>query len=281
MKKILFILLLSIHFFLFSQEERKTVIDSTETEEVSFEIIENVPIYSGCDENMGNQAIKQCMSSQISSLVAKNFNLSLAYTLGLADGKYKIYVVFRINQEGNIIDIKARAPHPFLEKEAIRVIKLIPQMKPGMLRGKPVTVPYSLPIMFVVDNSKKNKKSKKKKVVETPDSYPVHKRCNENLGYESQKKCTTKKIMNFIKLSFNIELADKLFPQDKSTQFKVDFIINKKGKVEQVTAKAHKREIAVEAIRIVKRLPKFKKPGYKNDKPVNVPFSLLMTIYFD
>jgi hypothetical protein len=269
----------------FSQEkesEKKKIIEiNQETEEVPFAIIENVPIYSGCDMNMTNRAKKQCMSSKISDLVAENFNSSLASTLGLPVGKVKIFVGFKINQEGDVVDIKAFAPHPFLKREAIRVVKLIPRMKPGMVRGKAVTVPYSLPIVFQVENPKKNKKTSKKEVVVTPENFPVYKSCNENLGYEDQKNCTIKKIMNFIKLSFDIELADKLFPQDNSTQFKVDFIVNKKGKAEQVTAKAHKREIAVEAIRIVKRLPKFKKPGYLNGKPVNVPFSILMTIYFD
>lgn len=282
MKKLLFTLTLCTCFFSFSQENKQIVNDSTEIEEVPFAIIENVPIYSGCDENMTNKDKKQCMSSKISALVAENFNSRLAYTLGLEDGKYRINVIFKINNKGNIIDIKARAPHPYIKKEAIRVVKLIPKMKPGMVRGKPVTVPYSLPIAFEVDNSEKDKKVPKKEIqiTEIPDSFPVYKNCNEDLSYESQKRCTTEKIMNFIKLSFDIELADKLFPQDKSTQFKVDFIINKKGKVENVTVKAHKREIAIEVIRVLKRLPKLKKPGYLNEKPVNVPFSIMMTIYF-
>jgi Gram-negative bacterial TonB protein C-terminal len=265
MKKIILVFLFfTFSLFNFAQESIIISNDSLVTDEVSFEIIENVPIYKGCDENMTNREKKQCMSSKISDLVAKNFNSSMAYTLGLEDGKYKINVIFKINEEGNIIDIKARALHPYFKKEAIRVIKLIPKMKPGMIRGKPVTVPYSLPIMFVVDNSKKDEKSNIKEITETPESFPVYKNCNENLSYENQKNCTTKKIMNFVKMSFNMDLADKLFPQDKSTQFKVDFVINKKGKVENITAKAHKREIAVEAIRVLKRLPKLKKPGYLN-----------------
>jgi len=282
MKKLLLTLALCTYIFSFSQENRQIAKDSTEIKEVPFAIVENVPVYSGCDEEMENIDLRQCMSSKISELVAKNFNSSMAYTLGLEDGKYRINVIFKINQEGNIEGIRARAPHPYLKKEAIRVIKQIPKMKPGMVRGKPVTVPYSLPILFEVDRSKKDKKALKKEILitESPEIFPVYKNCNESLSYENQKKCTTKKIMNFIKLSFDIDLADKLFPQDKSTQFQVDFIINKKGKVENVTAKAHKREIAVEAIKVVKRLPKLKKPGYLNGKPVNVPFSILITIYF-
>ncbi|HBO29337.1 MAG TPA: energy transducer TonB, partial [Leeuwenhoekiella sp.] len=46
----------------------------------------------------------------------------------------------------------SRGPHPRLEQEAARVIKLLPQMTPGMQRGKAVGVLYSLPIVFQVQD---------------------------------------------------------------------------------------------------------------------------------
>lgn len=114
----------------------------------------------------------------------------------------------------------------------------------------------------------------------TQKTFPRHKGCDEKLNYEALKKCTTDKIADYIKVSVNYELADKLFPLDKSTQFLVSFTINKKGKAENITAKAHKREMAAEAIRVLKRMPKLKLPGYENNKPVNTNFEMLMTIYF-
>ena len=48
--------------------------------------------------------------------------------------------------------VRSRAPHPRLEKEAARVINMLPKMKPGKQRGKPVIVPYSLPITFQVQD---------------------------------------------------------------------------------------------------------------------------------
>ncbi|WP_191858106.1 energy transducer TonB [Hanstruepera ponticola] len=86
--------------------------------------------------------------------------------------------------------------------------------------------------------------------------------------------------MDYIKVSINYELADKLFPLDKSTQFHVSFTINKKGKLENITAKAHKREMAAEAIHVLKRMPKLKKPGYLNGKPIDTEMSFLITIHF-
>lgn len=112
------------------------------------------------------------------------------------------------------------------------------------------------------------------------DSYPAYRSCSKKLDYQGLKSCTREKIINFIKLSFNTELADKLFPLDKSTQFLVEFIIDENGNAKNINAKAHKKEIAAEAIKVVKRLPKMKKPAYLNGKPVAVPYKILMTIYF-
>ena len=57
-----------------------------------------------------------------------------------------------IDEKGNIGQVRARAPHPRLEKEAARVINSLPKMKPGKQRGKPVGVMYSLPIAFKVQD---------------------------------------------------------------------------------------------------------------------------------
>ncbi|MBQ0788749.1 MAG: hypothetical protein KBT69_14720 [Oceanihabitans sp.] len=267
----------------FSQDNSTTKTEVTEaSNEVPFQVIEKVPIYSGCDENMGNQALKECMGSQIATLVNKHFNTKLAQSLKLSPGKHRISVQFKVDKEGNVVGVRAKAPHPTLEKEAIRVTKLIPQLdKPGYQKGKPVIVPYGFPISFIVDDGPKaSTTSSPEEKTNKIDSYPIYRSCSENLDYQGTKICTKEKIIDFIKLGFNYELADKLFPLDKSTQFLVEFTIDEKGKTKNITAKAHKKEIAAEAIKLVKRLPKMKKPGYLNGEPVPVPFRILMTIYF-
>ena len=115
---------------------------------------------------------------------------------------------------------------------------------------------------------------------DTTERFPVYRGCDRNLSNEELKKCSTDKIKDFLKGSFDYQMANQVFLTEESTQFQLDFVINKKGKVEQVNAKANHRAIAIEAIRLAKRLPKFKSPGLKNGKPVDVPVSLLMTIYF-
>lgn len=134
-----------------SPKEMVAVVDEEEVvEDVAFVVIENVPIYPGCKGS--NSELRACFSDQIAKFVAEKFNIELASDLGLTPGSIqKIFVVFKIDKNGNITDINARAPHKKLQEEAIRVINLLPKMTPGMQRGRPVGVKYGLPIVFKVE----------------------------------------------------------------------------------------------------------------------------------
>jgi len=118
--------------------------------EVSFRILDQAPVFPGCDENATLEELKKCFSRSIAHHVNDNFNVDLANTLDLK-GKQKILVAFKVDQQGKIIALRARAPHEALKNEAIRVLGSLPLLKPGMHNGKPVIVPYSLPIIFAVN----------------------------------------------------------------------------------------------------------------------------------
>lgn len=130
--------------------EEIEVVEVDEDIEVPFAVIENVPVFPGCEKG-NNAAKKACMSQKIQKFVTKKFNTELASDLGLS-GRQRINVIFKIDKTGNVVGVRSRAPHPGLEKEAARVINMLPKMKPGMQRGKAVTVPYSLPIVFQVQD---------------------------------------------------------------------------------------------------------------------------------
>ncbi|MBC3758375.1 energy transducer TonB [Hyunsoonleella sp. SJ7] len=117
--------------------------------EVPFAVVEKVPVFPGCENGNKNDK-KNCMSKKISDFVSRTFNTELASELGLS-GRQRVNVIFKIGKTGGITDVRARANHPLLEEEAKRVIGLLPKMKPGMQRGRTVTVPYSLPIIFQIE----------------------------------------------------------------------------------------------------------------------------------
>ena len=67
------------------------------------------------------------------------------------EGIKRINLLFMIDEHGNVTDIQSRAPHPRLQKEAERVIRLLPKMQPGKQRNNSVRVKYTLPIIFRVN----------------------------------------------------------------------------------------------------------------------------------
>jgi len=117
-------------------------------EEVPFAVIEEAPIYPGCKGSKAQR--KKCLQEKIKEHVFKKYNIGLAEELGLEPGKKKVYVLFKIDHRGDIVNVQARGPHARLEKEAIRVVKLLPKMKPAKQRGKAVSVKYTLPITLEV-----------------------------------------------------------------------------------------------------------------------------------
>ncbi len=116
--------------------------------EVPFGVIDKAPAFKECDQWVDDPR-RNCTSNKIADFVNKNFDTSLGKKLGLT-GVNRVIVQFRIDETGNIVDIKARAPHAALEDEAKRVISELPKMIPGEQNGKPVSVMYSLPIAFKV-----------------------------------------------------------------------------------------------------------------------------------
>ena len=152
------------------KEVEETIIESTETDEseaveveeiveveeeeevvedVPFAIIEEVPVFPGCKGTKAQK--KACLNKKLTKHVQRYFDSELANELGLAPGKKRIYVQFKIDKDGSITGINARAPHPRLKKEAVRVARKIPKMKPGRQRGRAVRVGYTLPITFNVE----------------------------------------------------------------------------------------------------------------------------------
>ncbi len=61
----------------------------------------------------------------------------------------KVWVNFVVDEQGKIIETKIMHSVGFgCDEEALRVIKLMPKWKPGLLQGKPVKVSFNQPITF-------------------------------------------------------------------------------------------------------------------------------------
>ena len=125
------------------------VYDLNENGNIPFAVIDEVPVFPGCESLTSNKERKDCMSQKISALVNSNFNVGLGKQLNLT-GTNRIFASFKIDKNGFVTNLKTRSPHPDLDAEAQRVISLLPKMKPGVHNGKEVGVLYSLPITFKI-----------------------------------------------------------------------------------------------------------------------------------
>ena len=144
------------------EEIEETVIESTETDEeeiievvevieeyedidVPFAVIEDVPIFPGC-ERVNKSERRSCFQDQMNRHIKRNFRYpEIAQEMGIQG---RVYVNFIISKNGNITNIRMRGPDKNLEKEAERIIAKLPRMTPGKQRGRPVRVPFSIPITF-------------------------------------------------------------------------------------------------------------------------------------
>ncbi|WP_281541255.1 energy transducer TonB [Maribacter aestuarii] len=112
---------------------------------VPFAVIEDVPVFPGCEKGTRDEQ-RACFQQKIQEHVVKNFKYpQIALEMGVQG---KVYVQFIIDEQGHITNIKSRGPDQLLEKEAQRIIALLPQMIPGKQRGRAVRVPYSIPVNF-------------------------------------------------------------------------------------------------------------------------------------
>jgi len=126
------------------EEEEPTV----DTYHVS--LVSDYPEFPGCDKFDDKKRKFECFQQKITKHIIRKFDSDIASENGLS-GDLKIMIMFTINHEGDIVDVKARAPHPELKKEAIKAVSSLPKMKPAKQGYKKVNVTYALPVIFKVD----------------------------------------------------------------------------------------------------------------------------------
>jgi len=149
-----------------SQDEEVIEEIDLSNENIPFQIVEEVPIFPGCENSASNANKKRCMQNKITKHVSKKFNMGVVeskcveskvieekkvcikseYWPGFSSGIARIYAQFKIDKEGNVTDINVTGPHEKLKEEAKRVVTSLPKMLPAMSKGEKVSISYTLPI---------------------------------------------------------------------------------------------------------------------------------------
>jgi|WetSurMetagenome_2_1015567.scaffolds.fasta_scaffold00034_4 TonB-dependent SusC/RagA subfamily outer membrane receptor len=106
-------------------------------------LVEEMPMFPG-----GEKALADWIYKNIR--IERNVNVNLL--------KEPVYVIFTVESTGKIRDIHVKSPvHPKMDAEAVRVISIMPDWKPGSQNGKAVDVIYQLPIDFNPENFRNKK----------------------------------------------------------------------------------------------------------------------------
>lgn len=195
----------------------------------------------------------------------------------------RVTVQFVVEKDGSIANAKVlRGIDPELDKEAVRVISMMPKWKPGMQKGQAVNVKYTIPVMFRLTEDN------------TPVKYaPIESKIDEMVvvGYAPEEATSPAEgtvfevveqmpeypggmsaMMAFIGKNIKYPVA----AQKAKIQGRVviQFIVNTEGDI--ISPKVLRSAdplLDAEAIRLTTIMPKWK-PGIQKGQAVNVKYAV-------
>ena len=231
-----------------------------------FEVVEIMPEFP----DGGMSGLMQFLSKNIQYPI----NAQKNHTQG------RVTVQFVVNKDGSISEPKIiRGVDPDLDGEAIRVISLMPKWKPGMQKGQPVRVKYTVPVMFRLSDD--GQKEEYKPIPKIDETVVV--------GYASKQAPTEEDpvfevvenmpefaggmggLMQY--LSKNIKYPVEAQKAGIQGRVIMQVIIDKNGNVTnpKVTQPVDPL-LDTEAIRVTASMHKWK-PGTQRGMPVNVKYT--------
>jgi TonB family protein len=129
-------ILLSLLFIISGCAVKKVQDDSQKispdkTNQQTFVVVEDMPTFKGGDVNYFRDWVQE----------------RVKYPESLINEKIegKVFVMFVVENDGSVTNVEImKGVHPELDKETIRVVESSPLWKPGLQRGVPVRVRFSI-----------------------------------------------------------------------------------------------------------------------------------------
>lgn len=180
----------------------------------------------------------------------------------------KVYITFYVDKNGKVTNPKViRGVDSSLDKEALRVVKGMPDWKPGKEKGEPVNVSFTIPIAFKLDVSKQNHLINERAVTNEEDKevFYIVEEMPEFPGGEKALKKYIADHTEYPAVAKENGIQGKVF---------VSFTITKEGTVQDAkVVRGVDLSLDNEALRIVKTLPNFK-PGKQRGQAVDVKYTV-------
>jgi|GEM_PF-3437647 len=131
-------------------QTQKVYNQNRQEEKEIFAIVDEMPVFPGCEKKRSESKRNNCTTKELYKYLSKNTQ----YPAGLSE-KYDgtVYVQFSIDTLGNVVDENVVKGFPgvvgyMFDREALKAVRKLPRMKPGMAKGTPQKVQYSIPIKF-------------------------------------------------------------------------------------------------------------------------------------
>ena len=129
-------------------------------DEPIYQLVQDMPTFPTCDNNKDED--RKCTVSAIEAFLNENLEYpEYAYKNGVEG---TCVISFIVEKDGSLSDFKiVRNVGAGMGEEALRVLKMLPNFKPGEQRGKPVRVQQNIPVRFRITPGLKTEMKAKKK----------------------------------------------------------------------------------------------------------------------
>lgn len=134
----------------FVVENRSGSTKSAPKKSISMLMADRAPVFPGCeDEN--KKSLVNCSTENIDHFIKEYIDYRGISQAGVPEGPQSFLVKFQINEEGGVQNIEVRTPLDVMVQEVIKVVKLMPQMEPGIYKSQPAIVDYSASLTIQIE----------------------------------------------------------------------------------------------------------------------------------
>jgi len=228
------------------------------TKFVQLDQVEQAPVFSDCDL----PDFADCSLPKITSHFIENLDEELLSSLTPEEAV--VLIRFVVDTEGKILRPNIQSRSAELKAAAETIIKELPVFVPGMHEGEKVNVIINIPIKIEITDPRPL-------ISNLYDTPAIAGSC---VNKEEPKSCTGEMVQQFFFKNFQ---SDKFKTRGKFIKAEINFVINKEGKVTNVTAKGDNEKLNKEAISVIKNLPDFipaTKDGKRIDYVLRFPIML-------
>lgn len=122
-----------------------------EVPEEIFVAVEEMPRFPGCEEDGLSKAEKKsCAEGKMLAYIYSRIKYPQLAKEGQVEGTAVVRFIIEKNGEISGLEV-VKDPGAGLGREALRVVKTMPDWIPGKQRNKPVRVRYNLPVKYVLE----------------------------------------------------------------------------------------------------------------------------------